>query len=68
MLQVTVEMVMKTLRENGKHAVQLILAAVPLIAQLDWTDTIKDHQVVLMVLTRLGFGIIIVSTLPRWGA
>lgn len=44
-IQVNVEMVMKTLSENGKHAVQLLLAAVPLIAQMDWTDTIKDLQV-----------------------
>lgn len=44
-MQVSVEMVMKTLSENGIHAVQLILAAVPLIAKVDWTDTFKDLKV-----------------------
>ena len=38
-------MVMKTLKENGAHAVKIILAAVPLIAQQDWTDTIQQHKV-----------------------
>ncbi len=36
---------MKTLKENGDHAVKIILAAVPLIAQQDWTDTIQQHKV-----------------------
>lgn len=37
---------MKALKENGEKGKQLILAAVPLIAQeAGWTDTIRDLQV-----------------------
>ena len=44
--QVNVERVMKALKECGEKGKQLILAAVPLIAQEpDWTDTIRDLQV-----------------------
>ena len=44
--QVNVERVMKALKENGEKGKQLILAAVPLIAQeAGWTDTIRDLQV-----------------------
>ena len=38
-------MVLMTLKENGEHAVKIILAAVPLIAQQDWTNTIQQHKV-----------------------
>jgi len=42
---VNVERVMKALKENGEKGKQLILAAVPLIAQeAGWTDTIRDLQ------------------------
>ena len=45
-IQVNVERVMKALKECGEKGKQLILAAVPLIAQEpDWTDTIRDLQV-----------------------
>lgn len=38
-------MVMKTMKENGVKATQLLLAAVPLIAQEDWTNTTQELQV-----------------------
>ena len=45
-IQVNVERVMKALKECGEKGKQLILAAVPLIAQEpDWADTIRDLQV-----------------------
>ena len=43
--QVNVKVVMDTLKNNASHAVKIILAAVPLIAEQDWTETIKEHQV-----------------------
>ena len=36
---------MKTMKRNGAMAVQLLLAAVPLIAQENWTDTIQEVKV-----------------------
>ncbi len=36
---------MKTMKENGSRATSLILGAVSLIAQEDWTTTIKDVKV-----------------------
>ena len=45
-IQVNVERVTKALKECGEKGKQLILAAVPLIAQEpDWADTIRDLQV-----------------------
>ena len=38
-------MVIKTMRENGEKARQLILSAVPAIAELDWTETLKQNKV-----------------------
>ena len=36
---------MKTMKESGHQAVQVIRAAVTMIAQEDWTDTIQEHKV-----------------------
>ena len=38
-------MVIKTLQSNGEKAKKLILAAVPLIAQEDWTETLQQNRV-----------------------
>lgn len=38
-------MVLKTLKENASKAKQILLAAVPMIAQEDWTNTLKNNQV-----------------------
>ena len=43
--KVNVEMVMKTLKENGANATKLILAAVPALAKQDWTKTTQDLKV-----------------------
>ena len=45
LLQVNVAMVIKTLQSNGEKAKKLILAAVPLIAQEDWTETLQQNKV-----------------------
>ena len=44
-LQVNVEMVIKTLKENGANATKLILAAVPALAKQDWTKTRQELKV-----------------------
>lgn len=44
-LQVNVEMVRKTLKENGTIATKLILAAVPALAKQDWTKTRQELKV-----------------------
>ena len=36
---------MKTMKENGARATNLILQTVPLIAGEDWTETFKDLKV-----------------------
>jgi prolyl-tRNA editing enzyme YbaK/EbsC (Cys-tRNA(Pro) deacylase) len=44
-VQVTVEMVLKTLKLNGANATKLILAVVPEIAKQDWTKTRQELKV-----------------------
>lgn len=62
-------MVLKTLKENGANATKLILAAVPAIAQQDWTKTIQDLKVVKVAYYRLldFFGSISNSNFKRCG-
>lgn len=43
--QVNVEMVIKTMEESGKNASHLIQAAVTLMAQEDWKDTVHQAKV-----------------------
>ncbi|XP_011405094.1 PREDICTED: S-methyl-5'-thioadenosine phosphorylase-like [Amphimedon queenslandica] len=43
---VNVALVMKTLEENGEKAKNLLLKAVPAIAKEEWTQTLKDNQVI----------------------
>ena len=38
-------MVLKTLKDNGEKAKQLILSAVPMIAAEDWTETLENCKV-----------------------
>lgn len=40
-------MVLKNLKENGERAKQIIVAAVPMIASEDWTETLEDCKVLL---------------------
>ena len=55
-------MVIKTLQSNGEKAKKLILAAVPLIAQEDWTETLQQNRVciVMSLLLFLAFSVTIV--------
>ena len=38
-------MVLKTLKQNSEKATKLILAAVPMIAQEDWSNTADELKV-----------------------
>lgn len=46
---VNVEMVIKTLKENGEHACKLILEAVSMITQEDWTEDLKEHKALVKI-------------------
>ena len=48
-LQVNVEMVLKTLKENGVNATKLIVETVPMIASEDWTKTLQENKVCVCV-------------------
>lgn len=39
---VHVELAMKTFKENAERAIQVLLAAIPRIAEEDWTETLKE--------------------------
>lgn len=43
--KVNVELALKTFRENVGKVVRVLCAAVPIIAQRDWTETISQLQV-----------------------
>ena len=38
-------LVLKTLKENGEKAKNLLLKAVPAVAKEEWTETIQNNQV-----------------------
>ena len=38
-------MVLKTLKDNGLKAKQILLTAVPMIAAEDWTQTLQQNKV-----------------------
>jgi hypothetical protein len=40
-----VELALKTFRENLGKVTQILCAAVPIIAKLDWTNTIQELKV-----------------------
>ncbi len=44
--KVNVELALKTFRENVGKVTQVLCAAVPIIAKLDWTDTIQELKVI----------------------
>lgn len=39
------ELAVKTFKENAERAIKVLLAAIPLIAKEDWTDTLKQYEV-----------------------
>ncbi|KAL8583792.1 hypothetical protein ACOMHN_036427 [Nucella lapillus] len=41
---VHVELAVKTFKENAKRAIDVLLAAIPCIAQEDWADTLAEKQ------------------------
>ena len=43
--KVNVELALKTFRKNVGKVTQVLCAAVPIIAKLDWTETIEELQV-----------------------
>ena len=40
------ELALKTFRENVGKVTQILCAAVPIIAKLDWTNTIQELKVI----------------------
>ena len=40
------------MKENSKKAVQLLIATIPKIAQQDWQDTLKQNEVIWLVVNK----------------
>ena len=45
MLQVTVDAVMKTFKQNASNATDILMKAIPLVAAQNWDDTIGANRV-----------------------
>lgn len=44
--KVNVELALKTFRENVGKVTQVLCAAVPIIAKIDWTEKMKELKVI----------------------
>jgi len=46
LIQVSVEKVIKQMKVNSSKAIELLLAAIPLVGQRDWQDVIAQNKVI----------------------